>query len=217
MIALVAGATGLVGRELVQQLVDDARFERVITFGRRAGNVRSPKLTEQLVELAKPETFAELVRGDIAFSCLGTTRRVAGSVAAQRIVDVQFPLDFARAARENGVQSFALVSFAGADAKSNAEYSRMKGELDEAVSALGFAHLRVLRPSLLEGQRDQTRLAESVGIVVANALASLGIARRFRPIPASTVARGLIAAAFDGAEAQRIYTLDEIFPLAQRA
>lgn len=214
MIALVIGATGLVGRELVQELIDDPRFERVVTFGRRAGSVRSKKLEEKIVDLAKPESFADSVRGDIAFSCLGTTRRDAGSVAAQRIVDVDFPLGFARAANANGVESFALVSFGGANATSRAEYSRMKGELDEAVSALGFRRVRILRPSLLEGTRDQARVGESLGIVVSNALACVGIARKYRPIPASTVARALIASTFDGPEARRIYTLDEIFPLA---
>ena len=214
MIALVVGATGLVGRELVKELASDTRFERIVTFGRRAGSIRSPKLTEQIVDLAKPETFADRVRGDIAFSCLGTTRRTAGSVAAQRVVDVRFPLDFARIAVANGVETFALVSFGGADARARSEYSRMKGELDEGVSALGFMRLRILRPSLLEGRRDRSRLAESAGIWVGNALASIGIARRVRPIPASTVARALVASAFDGPEVRRIYTLDEIFPLA---
>jgi uncharacterized protein YbjT (DUF2867 family) len=217
VIALVTGATGLVGRELVQQLVDDARFERVVTFGRREGKVRSAKLVEHIVDLARPETFADRVRGDIAFSCLGTTRRAAGSVAAQRIVDVELPLAFARCALAKGVATFALVSFAGADATARAEYPRMKGELDDAVSALGFPRLRVIRPSLLEGDRDERRLAESAGIVVGKALASMGIARRLRPIPAITVARALVASAFDGPEMRRIYALDEIFALGRRA
>ncbi len=217
MIALVLGATGLVGRELVQQLVDDPRFDRVVTFGRREGRVRAKKLTEKIVDLARPETFADLVRGDVAFCCLGTTRRAAGSVAAQRVVDVQLPLAFAKEAAAGAVPTFALVSFAGADASSRSEYPRMKGELDEAVSALGFARVRILRPSLLEGRRDEARPGERAGIVVGNALAALGIARRFRPIPAATVARGLVASTFDGPEPRRIYKLDEIFPLAERA
>lgn len=215
MIALVLGATGLVGSELVRQLVDDARFERVVTFGRRAGSTQSPKLVEHIVDLGAPASFADRARGDIAFSCLGTTRRTAGSVAAQRVVDVDYQLAFAETALANRVETFALVSFAGANAKASAEYSRMKGELDDAVSALAFPRVRILRPSLLEGARNEKRPAESVGIIVANALASVGILRRHRPIPAATVARGLIASAFDGPESRRTYALDELFALAE--
>lgn len=214
MIALVMGATGLVGRQLVQQLVDDARFETVVTFGRRAGTARAAKLEEKLVDMDQPETFADLVRGDVAFSCLGTTKSAAGGVAAQRVVDVQYPLAFARAAAVNGVETFALVSSAGADAKSSFAYPKMKGELDDAVSALSIPRVRILRPSLLVGEREEARLGERIGKVLGNALATVGIARSYRPIPAATVARALIAAALDGPAARRIYTLDELFALA---
>jgi uncharacterized protein YbjT (DUF2867 family) len=217
VIALVMGATGLVGRELVQQLALDARFEKVVTFGRRAGKVRAAKLDERIVDLDRPETFADKVRGDVAFSCLGTTKSAAGGVEAQRVVDVQYPLTFARNAAAHGVATFALVSSAGADATSRFAYPQMKGELDEAVAALSFPRVRILRPSLLVGNREQARLGERVGAVLGKALANVGIARSYRPIAASTVARALVASAFDGPEARTIYTLDELFPLAERA
>ncbi len=213
--ALVMGATGLVGRQLVQQLALDPRFEKVVTFGRRAGNVRAAKLEEHVVDLDKPQSFAERVRGDVAFSCLGTTKSAAGGIAAQRVVDLQYPLAFARAAEASGVQTFALVSSAGADAKSSFAYAQMKGELDDAVSALSIPRVRILRPSLLVGDREEARLGERIGTVLGNALATVGIARSYRPIPAAIVARALVAASFDGPAVRRIYTLDELFALAE--
>ena len=214
MIALVMGATGLVGRQLVQQLVDDGRFEKVVTFGRRVGKVRAAKLDEKLVDLDQPDSFADLVRGDVAFSCLGTTRSAAGGLAAQRRVDVQYPLAFARTAEANGVPTFALVSSGGADATSSFAYLKMKGELDDAVSALSLPRVRILRPSVLDGDRDAYRFGERVGVVVGKALAAVGIARGMRPISGATVARALLASAFDGPAPRRIYTGSELFALA---
>jgi uncharacterized protein YbjT (DUF2867 family) len=212
--AVVIGATGLTGSALVRRLLRDARWGLVIALVRRATGVADPKLRETIVDFETPDAWAGLVHGDVAFSTLGTTRRDAGSLAAQRRVDVDYQLAFATAAARNGVPTFVLLSSIGASATSRIAYSRMKGELDDAVSALPFPRVRVLRPGLLDGPRLRPRPAEHASLVVARLLARVGIARDYRPIPVDVLARAMLAAASDGPAPRRIYTGDEIFTLA---
>jgi uncharacterized protein YbjT (DUF2867 family) len=215
--AIVIGGTGLVGSELMRQLLADDRFARVVTLGRKRSGQVHAKLEEHVVDFDAPSTWASLVRGDVAFSSLGTTRQQAGSLAAQRRVDFDYQLAFAKAAAENGVPSYVLVSSAGADARSPMFYARMKGELDRDVQALGFARVRILRPSLLGGQRAKGRVGERIGSALLGAVNALGIARRYREIGAEVVARAMIGAALDPTKGTRIVTLDEVFAEAHAA
>ncbi len=215
--AVVVGATGLTGAALVRQLLEEPRFTAVTAFTRRTTGVTHPKLREEVVSFDRPEAWGEQVRGDAAFSCLGTTKGDAGSLSAQRKVDFDYQLAFAQAAAKNGVGSFVLVSAMGANATSSIAYSRMKGELDDAVSALPLPRVRILRPGLLDGSRERPRLGERMSLPVVRFLTSLGVARAYRPITGETVAKGMIAAVFDGSEARRIYTGAELFTLADTA
>jgi uncharacterized protein YbjT (DUF2867 family) len=212
--AIVIGATGLVGAQLLAQLLADGRFGRVVSLGRRASGVSHPKLEEHVVDFGAPAAWSALVQGDVAFSSLGTTLKQAGSQAAQRVIDYDYQLVFAKAAAEHGVPTFVLVSSASASPTSAMFYSRMKGELDRDVQALGFARVRILRPSLLGGTRQAARAGEKVGSVVLGALNAIGIARRYREIHADVVARAMINGALDEEPGTRIYTLDEVFAAA---
>jgi uncharacterized protein YbjT (DUF2867 family) len=216
--ALVIGATGLVGSELVRALLDDARFGRVLTFGRKKSGRADAKLEEHVIDFDAPSSWAARVAGDVAFSALGTTVKQAGSQAAQRRVDYDYQLAFAKAAAENGVPSYVLISSAGADAGSAMFYSRIKGELDRDVQALGFERVRILRPSLLAGDRKDARAGEKVGSALLGVVNALGIARKYREIPGAVVAKAMINAALDPSKGTRIFTLDEVFgeAVAQR-
>ena len=110
MKALIIGATGATGKDLVQKLIDDTHFSEIHVFGRRALELRNNKVFEHIVDFDQPETWKDLVTGDVAFSCLGTTLKDAGSKEAQRKVDFDYQLNFAKAARENNVEDFVLVS-----------------------------------------------------------------------------------------------------------
>jgi uncharacterized protein YbjT (DUF2867 family) len=211
------GATGLVGSQLANLLLDDARFDKVIAFGRRKTGLSHPKLEEHVVDFEATEAWASLVKGDVAFSSLGTTRKQAGSLAAQKKVDYDYQLAFARAAASNGVPTYVLVSASSADPSSRIFYTRIKGELDREVQQLGFERVRIMRPSLLGGDRPQTRTGERVGGALLGALNALGIARRHREIPGRVVAQAMINAALDPEKGTRIYTLDEVFAEAERA
>ena len=138
MVALVIGATGLVGSELIDQLLNNEQFTRVKVFGRRPTGKSHPKLEEHVINFDQPEQWKGLVRGDILFSALGTTLKKAGSKGAQFKIDYKYQYYFARAAAENGVSNYVLVSAAGSSPTSRIFYSRMKGILEKDIKKLAF-------------------------------------------------------------------------------
>ena len=215
--ALVIGATGLVGSELVGQLLDDERLGKVVGFGRRKTGRSHPKLEEHAIDFDVPESWCSMVKGDVAFSSLGTTLKQAGSQAAQKRVDYDYQWEFAKAAGRNGVTVYVLVSAATADPQSTRFYSRIKGELDRDVQQIGFERIRIMRPSLLGGERNDARAGERIGSVLLGALNAICIARKYREIPGKVVARAMIQAALDPEAGTRIFTLDELFVEAERA
>lgn len=214
--ALMIGATGLVGSQLLGQLLNDERFGKVIAFGRKKTGQSHPKLEDQIVDFDAPESWSSLVKGDVAFSSLGTTRKQAGSLAAQKKVDYDYQLAFAKAAAQNAVPAYVLVSASSANPSSSIFYTRIKGELDRDVQQLGFQRVRILRPSLLGG-RPRARVGEKLGGALLGAVNAFGIARRYREIPGEVVAKAMVNAALDPEKGTRIYTLDELFDEAERA
>jgi len=210
------GATGLVGSRLLIRLLDDDRFDKVVAFGRRKSGTLHPKLEERAIDFDTPESWSSLVKGDVAFSSLGTTLKQAGSQAAQTTVDYGYQFEFARAASKNGVASYVLVSSASADPQSRMFYSRIKGELDRDVQELGFERVRIMRPSLLGGDRKNPRAGEKIGGMLLGAVNALGIARKYREIQGDVVAKAMIHSALDPETGTRIFTLDEVFDEADR-
>ncbi len=194
--ALVLGATGLVGSELLRQLVADERCARVIALGRRRTGVEHGKLEDRVIDFDDPGSWRDALHGDVLFSALGTTIKQAGSQAAQHKVDYTYQLRVAEAAAQGGVKTYVLVSATGASPQSLLFYSRMKGELERDVSALGFQRVCILRPGLLRGARPERRLAEQVGAAVLGLLPAWSSLARVRPIDASEVARAAVTITF---------------------
>jgi uncharacterized protein YbjT (DUF2867 family) len=213
--AIVVGATGLVGAELVRQLLGDARFASVVVLARRPTGVTHAKLREHVVDFGAPASWRELVRGDVLFSALGTTLRAAGSAAAQYEVDHGYQLRVAEAARRNGVATYVLVSSGGASPRSRIFYSRMKGELERDVEALRFPRSRILRPGLLDGERREVRAGERWALRVLRPLAPV-LPSGVRPIRAEVVARAAIAAARDPAPGTVRYEARDLFLLGSK-
>jgi uncharacterized protein YbjT (DUF2867 family) len=210
--AMMIGTTGLVGSQLLELLLGDTRFPRIVSLARRPSGRVHEKLTEHLVDFRAPAAWADRVRGDVLFSSLGTTIRDAGSKEAQREVDHTFQLRVAEIAARNGVPTYVLVSAQLANPNARSFYPRMKGELERDVQKLGFPRVRILRPGLLLGERAESRLGESVGIGATRVLGLIPGLRWLRPIPASDVARAMIAAALSDEPGVRILENQDLRP-----
>ena len=191
-IALVAGATGLVGQECLRLLAKDVGVEEVRALVRRPLPTETQALgvRECITDFDRLDGHPGWFQVDWVFCALGTTIRQAGSRAAFRRVDFDYPLGVAKAARAAGARHFLLVSAAGADDRSSIFYNRVKGELEEAVGLLGYPSLTIARPSLLLGDRSPPRLGEEIG----KRLAWL-FPPRWRPVQAGQVAAALVRAA----------------------
>ena len=191
---LLAGASGLVGRELLDLLLADPSVEAVHVLGRRTIPPEHPKLTQHVVDF---QALPALPWVDEACIALGTTIKAAGSRPAFRAVDFDAVLAVARAARDAGATRLGVVSAMGADARSRIFYNRVKGEMEEALAALRFEALVIARPSLLVGDRERlgqpARAGEEIGLKLSRWLGAL-IPVNYRPIEARSVARALLAA-----------------------
>ncbi len=197
MKALVLGATGAIGSDLLEQLLQDDNFDRVDIFVRREVKSSSAKLVVHVVDFGHPEQWATQLSGDVLFSTLGTTIRAAGSREAQWKVDYTYQFEAAQAARKRGVPAFVLVSSVGASPRSGIFYARMKGELEEAVKALGFPGCFILQPPSLI-RKGSDRFGEKAGVVILKALNAIGIMRAWKPMPTEEVAAAMIRLAKSG-------------------
>lgn len=191
--AWLAGGSGLVGGELLHLLLADGDFEKIVSLGRRTLPIEHPKLVQVKVELADPASFAGLEAPDVALSCLGTTIKKAGSREAFRAVDYDAVLTFAKAARAKGAHVFVHVSSLGANPRSRQFYSAVKGEIEAALEKVGFESVYAMRPSILDGDRAESRPLERVGLAFARALAP--VLGKYRPTASLAVARTMIAKA----------------------
>jgi len=191
---LLAGATGLIGRELTQLLLAQAPTVAVHALVRRLPDAADTRVHWLPVDFAQ---LPALPAAHEAWCCLGTTIKQTGSQAAFRAVDFDAVLAFAQAARAAGVQHFGVVSALGANPHAAAFYNRVKGEMEAAIGALGFASLVIARPSLLAGDRSALgqppRSGERLALLLTRPLTAL-IPKSVRPIAARTVARGMLAA-----------------------
>jgi uncharacterized protein YbjT (DUF2867 family) len=189
----LAGASGLVGGELLRLLLADPAFSKVISVGRRTLLIDDPKLLQEKVDFADATSFDALAAPEVAFSCLGTTIKKAGSQEAFGAVDHDAVLAFARAARAKGARAFVHVSSLGADPGARSFYAAVKGQLEADAAALGFESVHALRPSILDGHRAESRPLERIGLAFGRALGP--VLGKYRPTPATAVARTMIAKA----------------------
>lgn len=218
-IALVTGASGLVGGHLLQLLLADAAYARVITLARRRLDTHHAKLDQRLLDLGALDAVSDPPEIDDAFCCVGTTIKKARSQEAFRKVDYDYVPGFARAAQRAGARQFLLVTALGADPASRIFYSRVKGEIEHAVRQLPFEGIQIFRPSFLMGDRAEVRRAERIGVPIARALAPLlvGPLRRYRPIDAADVARAMVQIAKEAPRGPNVFEYDGIVAAATGA
>lgn len=197
MKALIIGATGATGKDLLTQVLDDDNFSQVIIFVRKAVETTHPKLTVYLIDFDKPSDWADKVQGDVLFCCLGTTLKQAGSQQNQTKIDRTYPHTFAQIAKQNGIAHCVLVSSDRADAKSPLFYYRLKGELEHDLCAVGFKRLTIVRPPLLK-RKNSDRLGERLGEKALTLFNRLGLLHSMRPMPTQILAKAMIQAVLQG-------------------
>jgi uncharacterized protein YbjT (DUF2867 family) len=205
---LIAGATGLVGSEVLRLALGDVRIEKIIAPTRRplAANT---KLHNPIVDFDRLPLEADWWAVDGAICALGTTRAKAGSVTANRAVDFGYPLTLARSVREGGALKLAVVSSMGANANSRFLYTRTKGELEDALNLLQFKSLTLVRPGLIGGHREEFRAAERLAGVILRAFGPL-LPPLYRISPAVAIARVLVNAAIAGLPGKHVIKADQL-------
>ncbi|MBE0572117.1 MAG: NAD-dependent epimerase/dehydratase family protein [Ignavibacteriaceae bacterium] len=216
--AVVIGASGLIGKSLVKKLLEDNRYNSVKVFVRRTINISNLKLEEHIVDFDKITGWKSKITGDELYSAMGTTIKKAGSKEAQYKIDVTYQYEFAKAAAENEIKSYFLVSSSGANVNSKLYYMKIKGELEEKVKLLPFNKIRIFRPSLLVGERDEKRFGEKAAERLLKIVVSLfPFLKNQRPIEGEKVARAMIASVNeDNTERIKIFEPLEIFQLAEK-
>ncbi len=208
--ANVVGATGLVGQQIVKQLLNYKEYDKVRIFVRKSTGIEHPKLEEHVIDFGQPAIWASLVTGDVLFSALGTTIKVAKTKDNQYLVDYTYQFDFAKAAAKNGVPCYVLVSSMGADSTSSVFYSKMKGKLEDAVVMLDFKRILIFRPSILDGDRKEKRPGERAALRLSKII-TLFIFKSYTPTPVDLLAERMIANSLDSIDGYRIFEGPGIF------
>ena len=211
-IAVILGASGLVGGDLLAKLLDSDAYSEVIALVRKDLGINHPKLKVCSIDFDNLAKYKALIVGDDMFCCLGTTIAKAGSQDAFRRVDYQYPIQFAQIAKENDFKQYLIVSSIGANANSSVFYLKTKGECEDAISEIGLESFSIFRPASLLGDRKESRLNEKITLPLLKALSFLliGKLRKYRPIEASKVAESMLRIAQKNNRGVTIYESDEI-------
>lgn len=215
MKALVIGATGATGKDLVHLLLLDKDYDEVVVFVRKPLNIENQKLKTHIVNFDQPEEWSDLVKGDVAFSCLGTTLKAAGSKEAQRKIDCDYQYNFAKTAKENGVAAYVLVSSYGANPKSKLFYPKIKGELEESVKALNFNKITIFQPGMLD-RKNSERAGEAFSAKILKFFNKLGLLTSQKPLPTTILAQAMINASKIKSDGFSEIKLGNIFSFAEK-
>ncbi|WP_342083615.1 NAD(P)H-binding protein [Dyadobacter sp. OTU695] len=210
MKAIIIGATGATGKDLLDTTISDPDYREVAIFVRRSTGITHSKLTEVLTDFDNLKDVSGQIHGDVLFSCLGTTLKAAGSKEKQRHIDYEIPLEFAQIARRNGVPKMVLLSAYGASPDSNVFYSRLKGELEEEIKKLAFENLIIFKPGLLL-RKNSDRFGENASASMLRFFNGLGLFKKFRPMPTKILAEKLSEAPKTAKNKVTVVSLDEIF------
>ncbi len=192
--AIIIGATGLVGEEVLKCLLVDDDFSLVKNFVRKTIDIQNSKVEQHIVDFNLIEKYSDLIKGDVMFCCLGTTIKTAGSKEEFVKVDHTYVFKFAQLAKRNGVEKFVLISSLGADKNSSNFYLKVKGNIESDLVRLKFKNLIIVRPSMLLGKRKEFRLGELIGKKIMKALSFMfiGKLKKYKAIEASIVAKAMI-------------------------
>ena len=190
--ALVLGATGSTGKELVKLLLNDSSFENVSIFVRNVPNIKNKKLKVYKIDFSRLEDYKDLIYGDVLFSALGTTLKDAKSKSQQYLVDYTYQYKFAKMAIENGIKHYSLVSSVGSNKNSLFFYPKMKGALEEDIIKLGFTKTYIFQPPLLIRHSNLMRPGEKIGIKILNIINRIGLFKSQKPLSVLELAKKMV-------------------------
>jgi uncharacterized protein YbjT (DUF2867 family) len=205
--ALVLGASGLVGNELVKILIQQNQYEMIHLLVRKPIESNDSSCKVHFIDFDQLYNYPELFKVSDVFCCLGTTIKKAKSKEAFRKVDYEYPIEAAKLASKSGVEKFLIITAMGANAKSMIFYNQVKGQVEEALAKLTIPSVHIFRPSLLLGERKEFRFGEKIGGKVSTFLNVLmvGPLRPYKAIEAKNVAAAMTAAAYTGKSGVNIY------------
>lgn len=205
--AVLAGATGLIGSAVLDLMLRDGSYFKVIALSRKPLHAKDPKLLNLVVDFEKLADYASQLKADDVYCCLGTTIKQAGSKEAFRKVDLDYPVSLAATTLAQGAGQFLLVSAMGAKRDSSIFYNQVKGEVQDRIQALHFKAFHIFQPSLLVGPRATPRLGERVAAAMVKAF-QFAVPKKYQPIESVRVARAMLAVAHHNKSGKFIYTSD---------
>jgi len=215
--ALLAGASGLVGTELLHILLESPNYEEVKVLVRKRLEIQHPKLEQILVDFNRLENYEEYFHMNDVYCCLGTTIKKAGSQEAFRKVDYEYPVKMAQLAKEQGAENFLIISALGADPKSKVFYSRTKGEVESVLKNMHLQALHIFQPSLLLGDRQEFRFGEKLAGMLSPLLSPLlfGKLKKYKPVSARRVAYAMYQVGQTTQSGHFTYPSNRIFELSR--
>lgn len=210
--AIIAGASGLIGSNLLNILLESEQHDEILVLVRKELPVQHKKLVQLILNFDNLEQHAQVVTGHAVFSCLGTTKAQTPDATQYRKIDFDYPLQLARIARQNGIKQFHVVTAIGADKNSFAAYSKLKGELEEELQKVGFPTLHIYQPSMLVGRTDNSRFGEKALVAIFKWINPLlvGSLKKYRSIKGSTVANAMFKKSLEPDNGTFIHPSDKI-------
>ena len=208
-VALIVGTTGLIGGQLLELLLAENQYAKVIAVSRKPLALIHPKLENLIVDFNRLSEYSDNLKADDVFCCLGTTMKLAGSEAAFRKVDFEYPLEIAKITRASGASQFLLITALGANKKSSIFYNKVKGEIELAIGEVVFKTYHIFRPSFLLGDRIEKRIGEQSTNIFFNIFGFL-VPKKFKAIDSAKVARAMLAKAKEGKQGAFIHESDAL-------
>lgn len=214
--AIIAGASGLIGSNLLQILLNESSYDEVIILVRKATGINDKKLTEIVLDFDKLDDYKTEIKGHALFCCLGTTNNKTPDKALYRKIDHDYPVMLAKLAYANNIEEYHLVSSLGANSKSSAFYTRLKGETEDDIKAIGLKTVHIYQPSFLKGDRKEFRFFEKILVGLSYLVDPLliGSLKKYRSIPAKTVAMAMYKQSINKTEGVFIHHSDNIKEIA---